>query len=309
MRENYKKILIRTSLLLIFVIFSGLIIYNLAKGIHEYIENRIDVETIEVIEGINEEVLEEENIEELPKVESINEIIEKHLDEYGSYCRDNSSIYYMDLISDEIVDHNGDKEFVGASTYKLLLNIVAYENVINGYINLTDLVYYNDSDYEDWSYVQPVIGACYEVGELLDYSIIYSDNIASNMMLRYLGGYYNVMIEASDILNVDIYPSDNIQTSKNLATALKYLYKNKENEHYQHLLEVMCETVYHDRLDKYIPTELVAHKIGQYDGYIHDAGIILTSNPYILVVMTDNLLDSYEFIAELSSKIYNRNQT
>ena len=53
MRENYKKILIRTSLLLIFVIFSGLIIYNLAKGIHEYIENRIDVETIEVIEGIN----------------------------------------------------------------------------------------------------------------------------------------------------------------------------------------------------------------------------------------------------------------
>ena len=32
-------------------------------------------------------------------------------------------------------------------------------------------------------------------------------------------------------------------------------------------------------MDKYLPEGLSAHKIGTYDSYVHDVGIILDNNP------------------------------
>lgn len=78
-------------------------------------------------------------------------------------------------------------------------------------------------------------------------------------------------------------------------------------------------------MDKYLPYEKVAHKIGSYYRYYHDIGIVYGKEIYALVVMTKdigelsqeykqdedeiNLLDygkeASELIANISYEIYN----
>ena len=68
---------------------------------------------------------------------------------------------------------------------------------------------------------------------------------------------------------------------------------------------MMKETSSHDRLDKYIPIEMISHKIGDYDQYVNDIGIVHTKEPYILVVYTKGVMEEgRENIARISKTIY-----
>ena len=67
----------------------------------------------------------------------------------------------------------------------------------------------------------------------------------------------------------------------------------------------MKNTIFHDRMDKYIPHNLVAHKIGNYGAYINDVGIVFTERPYIFVMYTYGNSNGYEDIARISEIIYN----
>ena len=64
----------------------------------------------------------------------------------------------------------------------------------------------------------------------------------------------------------------------------------------------MKNTIFHDRLDKYLPYEIVAHKIGSYNEYTHDTGIVYSERPYSLSVYTKSI--NPEPIAKLSKIIY-----
>lgn len=66
----------------------------------------------------------------------------------------------------------------------------------------------------------------------------------------------------------------------------------------------LTETEFCDRLDKYIPSNIVAHKVGTMDNNIHDVGIILGKEPYIIEIYTKDLQDAEEKIAQISKAIY-----
>ncbi|MBE6047004.1 MAG: serine hydrolase [Clostridium sp.] len=53
----------------------------------------------------------------------------------------------------------------------------------------------------------------------------------------------------------------------------------------------MKQTTTHDRIDKYIPNDIVAHKIGDYERYVNDIGIIYTDEPYILAIYTEDVME------------------
>jgi hypothetical protein len=66
---------------------------------------------------------------------------------------------------------------------------------------------------------------------------------------------------------------------------MKRMYTS-DSENFEHMLEVLKDTVFASMLPKYLPKEVeVAHKIGFYSGFYHDVGIVYDDDqPYIIAV-------------------------
>lgn len=139
---------------------------------------------------------------------------------------------------------------------------------------------------------------------LSDYSITYSDNIAINMILRKVGkeSKFNYI---EKIVGYPIIHVGNEITPKDSFKILERLYSNpKNNKYYTDIVETMKKTECHDRIDKYIPREIVAHKMGNFNETVNDTAIVYKNNPYILVVFTDGVLEANEVIGQVSKIIY-----
>jgi len=234
------------------------------------------------------------------------EELEQNIKNYMGKDINNLGLIYYDLTTGEKVTFNENKKFLAASTVKVQMNVIAYDWVDKGKLNLEEKLSYSKNDYEDGTGIlqDEDKSKPFKIQDLLDYSIIYSDNIATNMIIRRLGGSKNLRTMVNRKFKINMDTSGNYITPKGEFTILKYLYENSNNENYAHLIDIMKSTVFHDRMDKYISQEITAHKTGDYDEYVNDVGIVFTEKPYILVAYTYNLQDGYEDIARLSQMVY-----
>jgi len=253
---------------------------------------------------------------------SIDEVVENVVGEY----RDNISIYFKNLNTDEEYILNGDNYYVAASTTKVPLAMMILDKVNSGILSLDDTISYVESDYEEGTgslaYAETIPDIT--IDEALYLSIVESDNIAKNMLTRISGS--SITDYTRSITGYSDIPYGNYTTARQFGIMLEKLYKNPDNNpYYEKLLDYMTRTIFHSGLDKYLDYSKVAHKIGTYYRYYHDVGIVYGEDPYILVVLTkdigelggdlesDNdediyLLDwgdkAFEMIAELSKGIY-----
>lgn len=226
------------------------------------------------------------------------------------YLGDNKStvgFIYYDLNSHKYIKFNENDIFIAASTYKVKLNVLAYEQNKLDPTFLSKKLNYKNSDYEEGTGVLQNLNEIppTSINNLLDLSIINSDNIATNMVGSYLGGHDNVRKEISNMFNNSISCDENITTPEIEFKILKYIYDNRNDPNYDHLIKSLKSTDYHDRIDKYIPKDIVAHKVGSSNEYIHDVGIIFSDNPYILIIYSKGLDNPEEKIAQISNAIYN----
>ena len=210
----------------------------------------------------------------------------------------NIGLIYYNLSSYKKISINNNMIFTAASTYKVGLNLLFYHLASIGEINLNDYISYDSSDYEEGTGILSSKSSIesYTIQELLDLSITYSDNIATNMLARHLGGHAVIREKLYNLLEIDF--------SEIELSILNYIYQNISNINFSHLIDVLTKTEFHTRLDKYIPQEIVAHKVGSYDSYIHDVGIVLTDNPYILIIYTYDVDNAEEKITQISKAIY-----
>ncbi|MGL4948997.1 MAG: serine hydrolase, partial [Anaeroplasmataceae bacterium] len=157
--------------------------------------------------------------------------IEDRIRVYLNNDINNVGLIYYDIESKENISINADKEFVAASTYKLTLNLLTYHLASIGELDLSELVEFTPEDYVDGTgilYYLDTIGP-YTIQELLDLSLIYSDNIAADMLSRILGGKSHVRSEVYKLLNIDYGSKENIITPNVELTILNYIYDNKDN--------------------------------------------------------------------------------
>ncbi|WP_195262646.1 MULTISPECIES: serine hydrolase [unclassified Clostridium] len=259
--------------------------------------------------------------------EKIGSNIDKKIDEIVGDYKDNISIYYKNLNTNEEYILNADKYYVAASTTKVPLCMMILDQVFEGTISLEDTIYYEEADSEGGSgvlYYLPEVPDI-TIGEAVYLSIVESDNVAKNMLHRIsdisLTDYLRGITEDDSI------PYENYITAEQLYIVLKRLYENPDNNpYYEKLIEYMKETVFHDRIDKYVPYDIVSHKIGDYYRYYHDFGIVYAKDPYIIVILTKDIGDlseepyengsederylldwgneAYEMIANISKEIY-----
>lgn len=222
--------------------------------------------------------------------------------------KDNIGVAYFDVSSSLGFNINGDKTFKAASTVKVPVVMATAELIKNNKLKLDDQVSYTSDDYEDGAGIlqgSSKLDSPIKISELVDYSLIYSDNIAVNMLLRTIGSNYKYdFIEQT--VSHSVNRSSNETTPSDSLAILKRLYYNYDNDdNYNLIIKDLKNTIYHDRIDKYIPQSIVAHKIGDYENYINDIAIVYDDKPYILTVFTKDINDvGDEIIAKISKAIY-----
>lgn len=239
------------------------------------------------------------------------ETLQQELDRLSSLYGTNIGISYYDINSGTSLNVNGDKQFTAASTTKVPLNMVLADKVFKENINLDTHISYNSGYYEGGTgIIQGNIQSSYSLSDLSDYSIKYSDNIATNMLYGYLGGFYNVRNIFSDYLGHQITTNENTITPNEATSFLKILYENKENNpHYDKLIDNLKNTDFKIRMEQNLSNGIVAHKIGSYGTYVNDIGIVYSNNPFILSVYTNGISSSESIITELTDFIYNKQNT
>ena len=234
------------------------------------------------------------------------EDLEKEIRSYlGSNVNKLGLIYY-DINSKKSMEINADNQFAAASTVKVPINMLMYDMIQEEKIDISEKLEFQEGDFEEGAGVlqgenlsNPIA-----IKTLSDYSIRYSDNIAINMLLRKVGNENRYNFIETIVGHPIVHEGNNI-TPRDSFKILERLYLNPQNnQYYPTLVETMKKTVFHDRIDKYIPKEIVAHKIGDYGEYVNDVGIVFKENPYIFVVFTKNIPEANEIIGQVSKIIY-----
>lgn len=246
-----------------------------------------------------------ENTEEqlrLVNLANLEKQIKVYLGENVNKC----GLIYYDINSKKSIEINADNQFSAASTIKVPINMLMYDMVQEKKIDINEKLKYQESDFEEGAGVLQgsELSNPIAIKTLSDYSIRYSDNIAINMLLRKVGNENRYKFIESVVGHKIVHEGNNI-TPKDSFKILERLYLNpKNNEYYSTLIETMKKTEFHDRIDKYIPRGIVAHKIGDYADYVNDIGIVFKDNPYILVIFTKDIPDANEVIGQVSKIIY-----
>lgn len=217
---------------------------------------------------------------------------------------------YYDLVNGSKIEMNPNRIFSAASTYKVGMVMATYENIRQGKLKLEDTVVYKSSMFQGGTGVlqaqtNTTLKEPVALADLIDLAIKHSDNIAAAMIAsKYEGGPVGVRKQVSALTGIDIDTKENKITPAIAFTLLKKLYDNKDDELNAHLIDIMKQTDFHDRIDKYVPKDISAHKIGDYDTFIHDIGIVFTDKPYIFVMYTNGVPYAAEKIAQVSKLVY-----
>ena len=224
-------------------------------------------------------------------------MIEKGLDE------DEFAVFYYNTNTEEEYIYNGETTFTAASTIKVPLNLLYYDMIASGEMTEDSTLTYDSSSTATgagstaYDYAP---GSQIPLSYLLEQSIVYSDNTATNILISGLGQtkYRYMIVEYSDEELPEEFYFANLTTSAFAYDVMRYLYDNSEK--YPELLENMKLAAAGEYLELDFDYYSVAHKYGSYDGYVHDYGIVYTPTPYLIGVFTNNVADADEIISELN---------
>lgn len=199
---------------------------------------------------------------------------------------------YRPADSDDEVVYNEDALFQSASVYKLPLNMYYYELEAAGLIESDELV----NGYR--------LDICHEQ------SLVYSNNELSEGMINAMGGYRDFKESIAAYSGADLEAVDgeyfwnSVFSAKMLLETLQYLYNDTE---------LFSECIYYMKQaqpEQYIKGGVTEYEVAQKYGYRSDedgsihiavAGIVYTPEPFLLVILTNNVWSALELMSELAA--------
>ncbi len=216
--------------------------------------------------------------------------------------------YYEDLSTGEVIAIRPNVQYLTASTGKLMVLMPLMDRVSKGTVDLNEMVPYLPEDFTHGTgaikyYDLSKPGLAFSLRTLVQFAAVNSDNIAFRMLWRFLGkeevyAYYEEVIGHET-------NHDELETSAADAAKMMKLLYYSEGEHYEVLRHHLKNSLYPILIAELLPHGITAHKVGFYEGNIHDTAIVYgPSGDYLLSIYTDMLLDGYDTIAALSLKIY-----
>ena len=229
------------------------------------------------------------------------------------------SMYYINLSNGETLGYNETAPMVAASSIKIAYNSYLYKKAAEGSLSMDEEMVYNAAPYPagdletgTGTIQTSANGTKYTLGTLSNLSITISDNCATNMILRYLGGIdavnkeymapissvvdYRTAVSYTDYTGAEqsgkqrTSAEDLSMYAKNLYT----LYKAAPDA-YEKLITDLCTTEYSWGIPAGVPDNYkVAHKVGFNPAYgsNNDVGIVFAQEDYVLCVMTESGSDA-----------------
>ncbi len=247
--------------------------------------------------------------ENMKKLVALNKL-KTDLKNYIAKYKGKFGIYYISLTDGTEFGINEMEPIKAASTVKVPINLYFYQKAAQGKIKLDSTMTYTSGDYATGtgSIQYGKTGRKFSVKELSRLSIVESDNVATNMLVRLLGkrNYKDFMKQmGGKIVNYD----DNLSCAKDMALYVKKTYEFAKSNPVQGglMIKYLENTIFNDRLPVKLPKGIkVAHKIGNYQEAVNDVGIVYTAKPYVIAVMTKNanLSGVNNVIATISKMVY-----
>ncbi len=209
------------------------------------------------------------------------------------YDEDNAGVFGVSFV--EIggqglsAQHNGNRQFVTASTYKLFVAFSVLKRVDAGQMK------WDDAD----------IASGRNLSVCFDDMIVKSDNACAEALIKKIGAKeLNADIKSLGLTNTAFKSDNNVTTANDLANYLTQLEQGKmpiKPESRERLLGVMKRNVYRQGVPAGSSGQ-TADKVGFLWGLLHDAAIVYSpKGTYVLTVMTDG--SSWGNIADLTRKI------
>ncbi|MBR5973578.1 MAG: serine hydrolase [Clostridiales bacterium] len=259
--------------------------------------------------------------------------LEQQVADYLNQQDGRFGVYYLNMNNGECLGFKENQPIVAASTIKIAYNTYLYERIASGEISLDEKMTYNAAAYPTGDYEggtgtiqNSADGTEYTLREVSNLCITISDNCATNMILRRLGGedsvnenYLKPISCVVDYRGTYSY-TDCTGTEKSgkrrtsaidLAKYTEHLYRDYKGNQavFQPLIDDLCTTEYNWGLPAGVPSDVsVAHKVGFYPTYYtyNDVGIVFASEDYVLCVLTEcgDEETAHQIIGEVSRMIY-----
>jgi beta-lactamase class A len=222
-------------------------------------------------------------------------------------------IYYINLTNDEVYGYGEKNPFVAASSIKMGIVTQMFKAIDEGRFELTQMLTYDNRPYPtgDLEYGTGIVlesanGTQYSIQRTAQLAITISDNCATNMIIRTLGGIdtiipilngisaevpYRTAISYKDYKG-QLVSGRHRTSAKDLALYARYFYElwDADKEAYAPFMDDLRSTVFTFGIQAKLPKSVpVAHKIGTNYDYRteNDVGIVFAQEPYILCVTTE----------------------
>lgn len=240
----------------------------------------------------------------------ITEELKRHIDELKLLFDEDEAYFsflYKDLYSGFTISYNEDASIFTASTIKAPAMIYLYEMASRGEVNLEEKLVYTQNFYSEGSGVLKTkpVNTSYPVGQLIEYAIHDSDNIAYAMLMNRFGRE-NILNFWNDLGTKYIFTNNTIwgvTSARDAAIYMEELYRfSKENKEYGNkLLDYFKNAEWKLITDK-DGNFNTANKGGWSNQAIHDVAIVFEENPYILIVMSNKGEGGYSSLFKQTSE-------
>lgn len=235
----------------------------------------------------------------------IEALIAKQAGDYG--------IFIKPVSGPEEWKSGEDKVMTAASVIKLPVLIVYYQAVDSGTIDPEEEYVLQEAD--RWKYgtgsmqYQPA-GIKYTYRQIAQLVANQSDNMAAEVLIKKLGGYAKTqqLIKGLGLTKTNLKENE-ITTAEAgglfLQLAQGQLLTPASREE---LFNNLTKTVNEDRLPAGVPDNVrVIHKFGSEDGVVNDCGLVESTNPYVICILTTgvNVGEAEPLLPKISQAVWN----
>lgn len=204
-------------------------------------------------------------------------------------------IYFSSLAETQELRMNQDEVFIAASVNKIPIMIAFFKAVEQGTIKEDGVYVLKEEDIQDYgtgSMRYQEIGTKYSFSQLVELAGKESDNTAAYILFKQVNDQVEKLLDDLQMENTSI--EKNTTTAWEMGQLLTQLYQDKllKAANKDKLLLALTDTDFEDRIPAGLPDYIkVAHKIGNEVGVLNDCGIILASKPYVLCILSQDVLE------------------